>query len=78
MKNNNGVLICSDGTIGINSDIDIIVNEAKSLCGEKLFRDDEIVEEVPIEEFQQLEKRKKEEAQTTQQEVEEKKQENIN
>ncbi|EDR22993.1 RAB GDP-dissociation inhibitor, putative [Entamoeba dispar SAW760] len=78
VQNNNGVLICSDGTIGINSDVDIIINEAESLCGEKLFRDDEIVEEVPIEEFQELKKEKNKEAQTVQKEDEEKKQENIN
>lgn len=43
------VMITSDGTIGINSDIDSVISEAQSVCGDQLFRDDEIVEVVPDE-----------------------------
>ena len=50
----NGIVITSDGTIGINADVDLSVKEAESICGEKLFKDDEIVGQVTEEDLNRI------------------------
>ena len=50
----NGIIITSDGTIGINADVDLSVKEAESICGEKLFKDDEIVGQVTEEDLNRI------------------------
>ncbi|KAL7715770.1 Rab escort protein [Entamoeba marina] len=46
VKTVNGATICSDGTIGIHSDIDNVVKEARSFCGQGNFKEEEEEEEV--------------------------------
>ncbi|KAL7711542.1 Rab escort protein [Entamoeba marina] len=43
VKTVNGATICSDGTIGIHSDIDNVVKEARSFCGQGNFKEEEEV-----------------------------------
>ncbi|ELP90811.1 RAB GDP-dissociation inhibitor, putative [Entamoeba invadens IP1] len=78
VKEVDGMLVTSDATIGIGSDIDMSVSEAKSVCGEELFREDEIVAEVLDEVPQETKETPKVSKEEKESSVEEKKEINGN